>query len=168
MNDAELLSALLDQIGALAEGVQAVMESQQSLSAKMDAQAVAIDQQAASLSAIAVAVGMTYLATNSEKPLPVEVLEDRAFSRFLENYPLDGPPITGTAAMEAHLSQLDEVDPARLAAGFRDLAKASDLSAVERVRNKQIERIARKRYGDLEAIEKGRTTTGTPSLEVDR
>ena len=33
---------------------------------------------------------------------------------------------------------------------------------IERIRNKQIERIARQRYGDLEAIGKGRTTALAP------
>lgn len=161
MTDDELLSALLDQIGTLAEGVQAVMENQQALSAKLD-------EQAASLAAISVAVGMTYLATGAGVPLPVDVLEDRAFARFLANYPIDGPPIAGKAAMEAHLAQLDQVDPVRLAAGFRDLERQANLSMIERIRNKQIERIARERYGDLEAIEKGRTVTGTPSHDADR
>ena len=155
MTDEELLTALLDQIGTLAEGVQAVMENQQSLAAKLD-------EQAASLAAIGVAVGMTYLATGGDHPLPVDVLEDRAFARFLESYPIDGPPIAGKVAMDAHLAQLDEIDPARLAAGFRDLERQADLSMIERIRNKQIERIARQRYGDLEAIEKGRTTALAP------
>lgn len=155
MTDEELLTALLDQIGTLAEGVQAVMENQQSLAAKLD-------EQAASLAAIGVAVGMTYLATGGDHPLPVDVLEDRAFARFLESYPIDGPPIAGKVAMDAHLAQLDEVDPARLAAGFRDLERQADLSAIERIRNKQIERIARQRYGDLEAIEKGRSAAPVP------
>lgn len=155
MTDEELLTALLDQIGTLAEGVQAVMENQQSLVAKLD-------EQAASLAAIGVAVGMTYLATGADHPLPGDVLEDRAFARFLESYPIDGPPIAGKAAMDAHLAQLDEVDPARLAAGFRDLERQANLSMIERIRNKQIERVARQRYGDLEAIEKGRTTAPAP------
>jgi hypothetical protein len=161
MTDEELLGALLEQIGTLAEGVQAVMENQQALSAKLD-------EQAGSLAAMGVAIGMTYLATGAEKPLPVDVLEDRAFARFLANYPIDGPPIAGKAVMEAHLAQLDQVDPVRLAAGFRDLERQANLSMIERIRNKQIERIARERYGDLEAIEKGRTVTGTPSREADR
>lgn len=155
MTDEELLTALLDQIGTLAEGVQAVMENQQLLAAKLD-------EQATSLAAIGVAVGMTYLATGADHPLPVDVLEDRAFARFLESYPIDGPPIAGKAAMDAHLAQLDEVDPARLAAGFRDLERQANLSVIERIRNKQIERIARQRYGDLEAIEKGRSATPAP------
>lgn len=168
MSDDELLSALLDQIGTLAEGVQAVMENQQSLAAKLDAQATEQAAQAKSLAAIGVAVGMTYLATGSETPLPVDVLEDRAFASFLENYPLDGPPITGKAAMADHLAQLDQVEPARLAAGFRDLERQTHLSLIERVRNKQIERIARDKYGDLEAIEKGRSVPGVPSRGTDR
>lgn len=168
MSDDELLSALLDQIGTLAEGVQAVMENQQSLAAKLDAHATEQAAQAKSLAAIGVAVGMTYLATGSETPLPVDVLEDRAFASFLENYPLDGPPITGKAAMADHLAKLDQVEPARLAAGFRDLERQTHLSFIERVRNRQIERIARQKYGDLEAIEKGRTVAGAPSRETDR
>lgn len=161
MTEDDLLTALLDQIGTLAEGVQAVMENQQSLSAKLD-------EQAASLAAIGVAVGMTYLASGAEAPLPVDVLEDKAFARFLANYPIDGPPITGKAIMDEHVAQLDQVDPARLAAGFRDLERQANLSMIERIRNKQIERIARERHGDLEAIEKGRTVAGTPSRETDR
>lgn len=168
MSDEELLSALLDQIGTLAEGVQAVMENQQSLAAKLDAQAAEQAAQAKSLAAIGVAVGMTYLATGTETPLPVDVLEDRAFASFLENYPLDGPPITGKAAMADHLAQLDQVEPARLAAGFRDLERQTHLSTIERVRNRQIERIAREKYGDLEALEKGRTVAGAPYRETDR
>ena len=170
MSEEELLSALLDQIGTLAEGVQAVMENQQSLAAKLDAQAAEQAAQAKSLAAISVAVGMTYLATGTETPLPVDVLEDRAFASFLENYPLDGPPITGQAAMADHLAQLDQVEPARLAAGFRDLERQTHLSMIERVRNKQIERIARDKYGNLEAIEKGRSVAGVPFpfRETDR
>lgn len=161
MSDEELLTALLEQIGTLAEGVQAVMENQQALSAKLD-------EQATSLAAIGVAVGMTYLATGADTPLPVDVLEDRAFARFLDNYPLDGPPIMGKAAMDEHLAQLDQVDPSRLASGFRDLERQTDLTAIVRIRNKQIERIAREKFGDLEAIEKGRAVAGTPSRETDR
>jgi len=161
MIEDDLLTALLDQIGTLAEGVQAVMENQQSLSTKLD-------EQAASLAAIGVAVGMTYLASGAEAPLPVDVLEDKAFARFLANYPIDGPPITGKAVMEEHIARLDHVDPTRLAAGFRDLERQANLSMIERIRNKQIERIARERLGDLEALEKGRTVAGTPSRETDR
>ena len=168
MSDEELLSALLDQIGTLAEGVQAVMENQQSLATKLDAQAAEQAVQAKSLAAIGVAIGMTYLATGTETPLPADVLEDRAFASFLENYPLDGPPITGKAAMSDHLAQLDQVEPARLAAGFRDLERQTHLSMIERVRNRQIERIARQKYGDLEAIEKGHTVPSAPSRETNR
>jgi hypothetical protein len=168
VSDEEVLSALLDQIGTLAEGVQAVMENQQSLAAKLDAQAAEQAAQAKSLAAIGVAVGMTYIATGTEAPLPVDVLEDRAFASFLENYPLDGPPITGKEAMADHLAQLDQVEPARLAAGFRDLERQTHLSMIERVRNRQIERIARDKYGDLEAIEKGHSIAGAPSRETDR
>lgn len=167
MSDEELLSALLDQIGTLAEGVQAVMENQQSLAAKLDQQAAEQAAQAKSLAAIGVAVGMTYLASGTDTPLPVDVLEDRAFASFLENYPLDGPPITGKAAMADHLAQLDQVEPARLAAGFRDLERQTHLSMIERIRNRQIERIARDKYGDLEAIEKGRIVADSPSHEAD-
>ena len=149
MTDDELLTTLADQIAALAEGVEAVMENQRLLVARLD-------EQAASLAAIGVAVGMTYLATGSEKPLPVDVLEDRAFARFLENYPIDGPPIVGKPKMDEHMAQLDKVDPARLASGFRELARQADLSAIERIRNRQIERAARQRHGDLEAFERGR------------
>lgn len=149
MTDDELLTTLADQIAALADGVEAVMENQRLLVARLD-------EQAASLAAIGVAVGMTYLATGSEKPLPVDVLEDRAFARFLENYPIDGPPIVGKAKMDEHMAQLDKVDPARLASGFRELARQADLSAMERIRNRQIERAARQRHGDLEALERGR------------
>ena len=161
MNGDELLGALLEQIGTLAEGVQAVMENQQALSAKLD-------EQASSLAAIGVAVGLTYLATGTEEPLPVDVLEDRAFARFLDNYPLDGPPIMGKAVMDEHLARLDQIDPARLAAGFRDLERQTHLSMIERVRNRQIERVAREKHGDLEAIEKGRAVAGTPPRETDR
>jgi len=149
MTDDELLTTLADQIAALADGVEAVMENQRLLVARLD-------EQAASLAAIGVAVGMTYLATGSEKPLPVDVLEDRAFARFLENYPIDGPPIVGKPKMDEHMAQLDKVDPARLASGFRELARQADLSAIERIRNRQIERAARPRHGDLEALERGR------------
>lgn len=39
---------------------------------------------------------------------------------------------------------------------------------IERVRNRQIERVAREKHGDLEAIEKGRAVAGTPPRETDR
>lgn len=161
MSDEELLTALLEQIGTLAEGVQAVMENQQALSAKLD-------EQATSLAAIGVAVGMTYLATGADTPLPVDVLEDRAFARFLADYPLDGPPIMGKEAMANHLVRLDQVDPARLAAGFRDLERQANLSLIERIRNRQVEHIARERYGDLESLENGRGVSGVKSQEADR
>lgn len=148
MTDDALLSTLVEQLAALAEGVEAVMDNQRSL-------AVKLDDQAASLAAIGAAVGLTYLATGSEKPLPADVLEDRAFARFLENYPIDGPPIIGKAKMDEHMAQLDRIDPSRLASGFRELARQAHLSMLERIRNKQIERIARQRHGDLEALERG-------------
>lgn len=168
MSEEELLSALLDQIGTLAEGVQAVMQNQQSLAAKLEAHAAEQDAQAKSLAAIGVAVGMTYLAMGAETPLPVDVLEDRAFASFLDNYPLDGPPITGKAAMADHLAQLDQVEPARLAAGFRELERQANLSVIERIRNRQVERIARERYGNLEGLEIGRRAMGVKSQEADR
>lgn len=149
MTDEKLLSTLVDQLAALAEGVEAVMENQRLLADRLD-------DQAASLAAIGVAVGMTYLASGSERPLPVDVLEDRAFARFLENYPIDGPPIIGKSRMDEHIAQLDTIDPARLAAGFRELDRRADLSAIERIRNRQIERAARAKHGDLEALERGR------------
>lgn len=149
MTDGELLSTLVEQIAALAEGIEAVLEDQQLLASRLD-------EQAASLAAIGVAVGMTYLATGCDKPLPVEVLEDRAFARFLANYPIDGPPIVGKTRMDEHVAQLAELDPAHLASGFRELARQADLSAVERVRNRQIEHAARQKHGDLERLERGR------------
>lgn len=150
MNDEELLSRLSDNIGAMAEGLQAVMENQQMLVTRLD-------EQAASLAALGVVVGMTYLATGSagDAPLPADILQDRVFARFLESYPLDGPPIIGKAAMDEHLEKLAQVDPARLAAGFRDLGRMENLSAVERIRNQQVEHVARSSYGDLEALERG-------------
>ena len=134
----EVIGMDLDEIDITRESEcrKAVMENQRLLAARLD-------EQAGSLAAIGVAVGMTYLATGSEKPLPVDVLEDRAFARFLENYPIDGPPIVGKPKMDEHMAQLDKVDPARLASGFRELARQADLSAIERIRNRQIERAAR-------------------------
>src|SRR3546814_11780481 len=90
--------------------------------------------------------------------LPVDVLEDRAFARFLDLYPIDGPPIIGQARMDEHMARLDKIDPARLAAGFRELARQTNLSAVECVRNKQIEPRARAKHGELDALEIGRSS----------
>lgn len=146
-DDNSVMLRLLDQMEALVAGVGAVLETQQALIAKVDA-------QTESLAAIAAAIGMTYIATGSERPLPPTVLEDQAFNRFLDDYPVDGPPIVGKAAMEDHLARLAEVDPKHLAAGFRELAHEANLSPIERIRNKQIERIARERYGDLDALER--------------
>lgn len=148
MTDDELLPTLIEQLAALAEGIEAVIDNQRALSAKLD-------EQAASLAAIGVAVGLTYLATGNERALPVDVLEDRAFARFLENYPIDGPPIIGKAKMDEHMVQLDKIDPSRLASGFHELARQKNLSAIEQIRNRQIERAARQRHGDLEALERG-------------
>ena len=100
-------------------------------------------------------MGLTYLATDGARPLPVDVLEDRAFARFLDLYPIDGPPIIGLAKMDEHMARLDRIDPARLAGGFRELARQTNLSAIERIRNRQIEQRARARHGDLEALERG-------------
>lgn len=146
-DDNSVMSQILDQMEALVAGVGAVLESQQTLIAKIDA-------QTESLSAIADAIGMTYIATGSERPLPAAVLEDQAFNRFLDDYPLDGPPIVGKEAMEDHLARLAEVDPRHLAAGFRELAQEINLTPIERIRNLQIERIARQKHGDLEALER--------------
>lgn len=149
MTNDEPLTSLAEQLAVLAEGVEALIDHQRSLAEK-------IDEQAASLAAIGTAVGLTYLATDAERPLPVDVLEDRAFARFLDLYPIDGPPIIGQARMDEHMARLDKIDPARLAAGFRDLARQTNLSAVECVRNKQIEHRARAKHGDLDALEQRR------------
>src|SRR3546814_20981496 len=50
--------------------------------------------------------------------------------------------------MDEHMARLDKIDPTRLAAGFRELARQTNLSAVECVRNKQIEPRARATHGD--------------------
>lgn len=149
-DDTALMTRLLDQMEVLVAGVGAVLDTQQILVAKIDA-------QAESLAAIAAAIGMTYIATDSDRPLPPTVLEDQAFNRFLDDYPLDGPPIVGKTAMDEHLARLAGVDPKHLAAGFRELAQDTTLSAIERIRNKQIERIARDRFGDFDALEQSRS-----------
>lgn len=146
MND-ELVQLLIDQIGTLAEGVQAVLEHQQQLANRLD-------EQARSLNAMAIAIGFTYLAADSDRPLPDDVLEDPSFQRFLELYPVDGPPIIGRSKMDEHLAQLETIDAARLASGFRDLERQANLSIIERIRNRQIERAARDKHGDLEALER--------------
>lgn len=143
----ELVQLLIDQIGTLAEGVQTVLEHQQQLANRLD-------EQARSLNAMAIAIGFTYLAVGSDRPLPDDVLEDPAFQRFLELYPVDGPPIIGRSKMDEHLAQLEKIDPARLASGFRDLERQANLSIKERIRNRQIERVARDKHGDLEALER--------------
>src|SRR3546814_4640146 len=102
MTNDELLTSLAEQLAVLAEGVEALIDHQRSLAEK-------IDEQAASLAAIGTAVGLTYLATDAERPLPVDVLEDRAFARFLDLYPIDGPPIIGQARMDEHMARLDKI-----------------------------------------------------------
>src|SRR3546814_9942507 len=79
MTNDELLTSLAEQLAVLAEGVEALIDHQRSLAEK-------IDEQAASLAAIGTAVGLTYLATDAERPLPVDVLEDRAFARRSEEH----------------------------------------------------------------------------------
>ena len=148
MTNDELLTSLAEQLAVLAEGVEALIDHQRSLAEK-------IDEQAASLAAIGTAVGLSYLATDGDRPLPDDVLEDRAFARFLDLYPIDGPPIIGPAKMDEHMARLERIDAARLAAGFRELARQTNLSAIERIRNSQIEQRARARHGDLEALERG-------------
>ncbi len=150
MTNDELLTSLAEQLAVLAEGIEVLIDNQRSLAEK-------IGEQAASLAAIGTAVGLTYLATDGDRPLPVDVLDDRAFARFLDLYPIDGPPIIGQAKMDEHMVRLDGIDPARLAAGFRALTRQTNLSAFERVRNRQIEHRARARHGDLEALERGST-----------
>src|SRR3546814_10034602 len=94
MTNDELLTSLAEQLAVLAEGVEALIDHQRSLAEK-------IDEQAASLAAIGTAVGLTYLATDAERPLPVDVLEDRAFARFLDLSPID--------RSEAHTSELQSI-----------------------------------------------------------
>src|SRR3546814_12556558 len=112
MTNDELLTSLAEQLAVLAEGVEALIDHQRSLAEK-------IDEQAASLAAIDTAVGLTYRSTDAERPLPVDVLEDRAFARFLDLYPIDGPPIIGQARMDEHSAGHDKVAPARLTPGLR-------------------------------------------------
>src|SRR3546814_13210397 len=83
--------------------------------------------------------------------LPVDVLEDRAFARFLDLYPIDGPPIIGQARMDEHMARLDKIATARVADGFRGLARQPTLSAVEGVRNKQSEPSTPQQDGELRA-----------------
>src|SRR3546814_11743085 len=130
MTNDELLTSLAEQLAVLAEGVEALIDHQRSLAEK-------IDEQAASLAAIGTAVGLTYLATDAERPLPVDVLEDRAFARFLDLYPIAGPPIIGQARMDEHMARLTNNDPPRHAPGLRGQARQTNTSTTECTRNKQ-------------------------------
>jgi hypothetical protein len=148
MND-DANADVFEQLGTILSALDAVMEHQETFAKRLDA-------QAQSLAAIAVAIGHTFIATGTTKPLPQDVLEDPAFKDFLDHYPLDGPPIIGQAKMDELVAQLDNEAPAKLAGGFRELERMATLSQFERIRNRQVERAARAKYGDLEALEKGK------------
>ncbi len=124
--------ALTDQLAALVESMALIAAGQ----ARLESALAANDRSAR---AIATVLGMTFLATESQSALPADALNDPVFARFLQDYPIDGPPIVGITEMQQLLRQLTNLDAARLSAEFAALHKDKSIDAVKRVRNLQLE-----------------------------
>lgn len=167
MSENAHLDDKLDQLGM---ALQAIIEDQQRLRAKLDEQARVLTAQTNSLAAIAAAIGHVYISTNRTDGLPGTVLLDPVFAKFLDTYPIEGPPIVGRSAMEKFVAHMLKLDPAGLARGFREVAKSTNFSPVARIRNKQVEHVARERYGDLDLLEaqSDRSIRRSPSEDLER
>ena len=105
------------------------------------------------LERIAAVIGMIYLSTNEKTAIPADVWNDPVFDRFLDMYPIDGPPIVGARAMRQLLDQMAQQEPAQLAAAFSSVEQNPALTKVERVRNAQLAQHAREQFGELEQDE---------------
>ena len=105
------------------------------------------------LERIAAVIGMIYLSTNEKTAIPADVWNDPVFDRFLDMYPIDGPPIVGARAMRQLLDQMAQQEPAQLAAAFSSVEQNPALTKVERVRNAQLAQHAREQFGELEQNE---------------
>jgi hypothetical protein len=102
------------------------------------------------LERIAAVIGMIYLSTNEKTAIPADVWNDPVFDRFLDMYPIDGPPIVGARVMRQLLDQMAQQEPDQLAAAFSAVEQIATLTKVERVRNAQLAEHARERIGELE------------------
>ena len=105
------------------------------------------------LEQIAAVIGMIYLSTNDKTAIPAEVWNDPVFDRFLDMYPIDGPPIVGAKVMRQLLDQMEQQEPAQLAAAFSAVEQNAALTKVERVRNAQLAQHARERLAELDENE---------------
>lgn len=142
MSDATL-EQLIALTGVLTEAITTVVSTQ-------GAHSTALDTQAQSIKALGLIAGLTYLATKPTNPLPVDVLEDPALELFLAHYPLDGPPIIGKEKMDALIESFGKLSPVQLVQAFRAPEKAPGLSAVERIRNGQLELHFREKIATFE------------------
>ena len=135
---------------------QAVAEQLAATGGERDALAGLSEDQAESsrrLEQIATVIGMIYLSTNNKTAIPADVWNDPVFDRFLDMYPIDGPPIVGARVMRQLLDQMEQQEPAELAAAFSAVEQNAALTKVERVRNAQLAQHARERLGDLDQNE---------------
>jgi hypothetical protein len=135
------------------EGVLADILSAATLIAEQQAAILGeLGQQRADIEAIATMLGAVYLASPIAFHVASDVLNNRVFSRFLADYPIDGRPIVSEAEMADLIAKIEQVAPSQLAASFR-AQHAQKVDAVRRIRNLQLEAEMRRRLGPLEALE---------------
>ena len=130
---------------AIAEQLVATGEQRDALAGLAEGQA----EGSRRLEQIAAVIGMIYLSTNSKTAIPADVWNDPVFDRFLDMYPIDGPPIVGARVMRQLLDQMEQQEPAQLAAAFSAVEQTAALTKVERVRNAQLAEHAYERIGEL-------------------
>ena len=115
-----------------------------------------------SLENLATVIGMAYISTNPRTAIPASVWNDPVFDRFLEIYPIEGPPIVGAKGMQQFIERLDEVDPAEFAATLKAADADPEITGYERVRNSQLAHHARAKFGDLDRYARGKGIDEAP------
>jgi hypothetical protein len=115
-----------------------------------------------SLEHLAAVLGMVFISTNARVGIPASVWNDPVFDRFLELYPVEGPPIVGAKVMKQMIERLDEIDPAEFAATLKASNADPEITGFERVRNAQLVHHARAKFGDLERYERGKGIDEAP------
>lgn len=142
---------MLELLGTIAETLAQVVEQQARVESSLTDLGNKLDLQDRKIDAIATALGFTYLATGAATALPSEVLDDPAFTKFLDLYPIDGPPIIGAKAWQSQLDRMQGVEPERYLQRLEELDGKSELSRVVRIRNQQLANAVRDRFQQKEA-----------------
>ena len=150
------IAEVRNQQGAVAMALVDVLETHKAHYADGMTIAKGQNEIADSLENLAAVVGMVYLSTNARTAIPASVWNDPVFDRFLEMYPIEGPPIVGAKVMQQLIERLDEVEPVAFVATLRVAEADPETTGVERVRNAQLAHHARAKFGDLDRFERER------------